>query len=162
MPRMQKMIDKRCSKFLDPGETLESTILTSAPGMYMAFFAGGFGGVLINRIAQSKKSSRANGESARPYGTALLFPGGEMFLSVISSGDLVIWKRGFTGRFTGIAARIPASSISSLENAGGKLRAKVTFHFSDGSVLRANVNAVRDYEAFSASLQRRGVGSVSV
>ena len=162
MSKLTKKLTKQCGKFLDPGETIEASVLTSAPGQYTALLAGGFLGVLINRKVQANKGTVVEGVYTNPAGTAALFPGGEMFLSTTSRGDLVVWKRNFRGRFSGIHARVPAGAIQTIESDKTKLRTKVTCLFSDGSGLRANVNGNGTFDGFSASLSQYGVESILV
>ncbi|VAW03104.1 hypothetical protein MNBD_ACTINO02-2746, partial [hydrothermal vent metagenome] len=106
MSKLTKKLTKQCGRFLEPGETIEASVFTSAPGHYTAFLAGGLVGAWINKRIQANRGGVVNGISVEPTGTALLFPGGEMFLSTTSRGDLIVWKRSSLGRYTGIRARV--------------------------------------------------------
>ena len=154
MPRMQKMIEKRCSKFLDPGETVESAVLASSKGLNATRPLGREFGVLSTRWDEKKNLT---GADKKPYGTALLISGREAYMSMTSTGDLVAWKRGFIGTFTGIAARIPAAGIRSMTVYRGTLITRIVFHFSDGSVGRLAIHAGRECDTFTECLQRNGV-----
>jgi hypothetical protein len=132
------------------------------PGSVRGVSCRGFLGVLINRKLQADKGTVVEGVYTNPGGTALLFPGGEMYLSTTSRGDLIVWKRNFRGRFSGIHARVPAGAIQTIESDKNNLRTKVTFLFSDGSNLRVNVNGKVVFDAFSASLLPYGVESILV
>lgn len=162
MSKLTKKLTKQCGRFLEPGETIEASVFTSAPGHYTAFLAGGLVGAWINKRVQANRGGVVNGISVEPTGTALLFPGGEMFLSTTSRGDLIVWKRSSLGRYTGIRARVSAGAIQTIESDKRKVKTKVRFIFSDGSALRVNVTGKDVFDEFATSLLRYGVESILV